>query len=135
VARAAASYDAAKARFVTWLFTIARNKVLDHHRRTSGVVHLADDIGAPAADEAADLRDLSPEHVAQNRQLAAAIVREVQALPYAQRETFVLVAQQELSLEEVAQITCVGLETAKSRLRYARSALRQRLAGWRVHHE
>jgi RNA polymerase sigma-70 factor (ECF subfamily) len=46
----------------------------------------------------------------------------------------VLFAQCDLALEEVAQITGVGLETAKSRLRYARTTLRSRLAGWTTRH-
>jgi RNA polymerase sigma factor (sigma-70 family) len=134
VARSASSYDAGKSRFVTWLFTIARNKVTDHFRRASGVVHLVAQACDESPDDFADVPQISPEHIAQNRQLAAAIVREVQALPYAQRETFVLFAHNELSLEEVAQITHVGIETAKSRLRYARTTLRHRLADWEVHH-
>ena len=61
-------------------------------------------------------------------------MREVEALPLVQRETFVLFAQAELSLEEVAEVTRVGTETAKSRLRYARQTLRARLASWRAEH-
>ena len=137
VARHGASFDDGKARFVTWLFTIARNKVMDHFRQKQGVVRLAADLGDggealledwPAAPE------VTPERVAHNRQLADALLNEVQALPFVQREAFLLFAQHELSLEAVAQATQVGLETAKSRLRYARQALRQRLASWRSQH-
>ena len=137
VARQAASFDEGKARFVTWLFTVARNTVMDHFRKTPGVVRLAGDVGEhaeAALDDWPDTPAIDPEHVAHNRQLAAALLQEVQALPFAQRETFVLFAHLELSLEEVAQITHVGLETAKSRLRYARQTLRARLAPWRAEH-
>ncbi|MDE2371548.1 MAG: sigma-70 family RNA polymerase sigma factor [Burkholderiales bacterium] len=135
VARAAARFDAAKARFTTWAFTIARNKVMDHHRRQPGVVHLVDDAGlAEVAADPEQSQGWSPERIVENRQLAAAILAEVQALPYAQRETFVLFAHHELSLDEVAQVTGVGVETAKSRLRYARNLLRQRLAAWSHRH-
>ncbi len=133
VARQAASFDPHKARFVTWLFTIARHKLVDHLRHRAGPVVLAADLGEPgeallASHPAA--ANLGPEAIANNRQLAAALLLQVQALPLVQRETFVLFAQHGLGLDEVAAVTQVGLETAKSRLRYARSALRLGLAQW-----
>ena len=137
VARQAATFDASKARFVTWLFTVARNKVMDHFRGAQGVVRLAGDLGEQAEasrDNLADAPTIDPERIVHNRQLAAALLHEVQALPFVQRETFVLFAHHQLTLEEVAQITQVGLETAKSRLRYARQTLRARLAPWRAEH-
>lgn len=134
VARSAASFDAGKARFVTWLFTIARNKVMDHFRADkSAAEQRADDLGLSLADFSDTLSRL-PERVLENRQLSGELLRAVEALPEAQRETFVLFAQMDLSLNEVAGITGVGLETAKSRLRYAREALRADLRAWRPQH-
>ena len=54
--------------------------------------------------------------------------------PHAVRYQFVMFAQAGLSLDEIAQVTGVTVETAKSRLRYARAKLRQSLAGERSAH-
>ena len=51
------------------------------------------------------------------------------ALPAAQREAFLLQAEGAMSLAEIAETTGVPLETARSRLRYARATLRQTLEG------
>jgi hypothetical protein len=56
------------------------------------------------------------------------IVAAVEALPLEQRGVFVMFADAGLSLEEIAHATGVAVETAKSRLRYARAKLRQSLA-------
>jgi RNA polymerase sigma-70 factor (ECF subfamily) len=49
-------------------------------------------------------------------------------LPEEQREVLLLRLERELSLEDIAEITGVGRETVKSRLRYAMEKLRARLA-------
>ena len=51
-----------------------------------------------------------------------------QPLPQEQQEVLILRLEQELSLEEIGQITGVGRETVKSRLRYAMDKLRARLS-------
>ena len=126
VARSAAAFDPRRASFPAWLFTIARRKVWDHFRRVKVAVL------ARAPDEAAaDVPDPSPTPLEQveTRERAERVVAAVDALPLAQRETFVMFAHAGLSLQEIAEATGVALETAKSRLRYARVALRQALAG------
>lgn len=54
-------------------------------------------------------------------------MKHIEALPAAQRETFLLSEEGELTLEEIAAATGVNRETAKSRLRYAVGKLRAAL--------
>ena len=130
VARAARGYRPS-ARFTTWLLTLAHNRLVDAkratrpHERPSAVSAGAD---GPSLIEqlAADPRSEPPER-AQSQQHAAALLAAIERLPAEQRQAFLLHAEGELTLEEIAQVTCTSFETAKSRLRYARSKLRQLL--------
>lgn len=131
IARSAATFDPDKASFPAWLFTIARHKVWDHFRRQKVAV-----LASAQEDAAMMVPDpgQSPLEQVQSRELAQEIVTAVEALPLEQRGVFVMFAQSGLSLEEIAQVTGVTFETAKSRLRYARDKLRQALAGERSAH-
>ena len=120
--RAAPRYEP-RARFSTWLYTLAHNRLIDHHR----VQRLPTDTLDP------ELAIAAPEHenpeaqaqaAAQQRRLIAAL----QGLPLEQREAFLLKEEGGLSLEEIAASTGVGRETVKSRLRYALAKLREVLA-------
>lgn len=110
-----------EASFATWLFRIAHNRLNDHWR---ALKH------RPAAPDDADLRtarvpdphtpDRTLSEFEQRRQLQLAL----DALPDEQREVLLLRLEQELTLEEIGEITGVGRETVKSRLRYAMDKLR-----------
>ena len=132
VSKNAAAFDAGKASFAAWLFTIARHKTWDHFRRQKVAVL------ASAQDDAAMMLvpdpGQTPLEQVQSREVAQEIVAAVEALPLEQRGAFVMFAQAGLSLEEIAQVTGVTVETAKSRLRYVRAKLRQSLAGERSAH-
>ena len=130
VSRHAADFDPAKASFAAWLYTIARNKVFDHFRRQKVAV-LSSGYDTELGEAALIVPDpgQTPLEQVQSRERAEEIVAAVEALPLEQRGVFVMFADGGLSLEEIAQVTGVPTETAKSRLRYARSKLRQALAG------
>lgn len=121
------------AKFSTWLFRIAHNRLMDHfrsHARSRLESYERDDedadpIDPPAAESA------QPERLIERKALAQMLVSHIEALPAAQRETFLLAEEGEMSLEEIAAATGVSRETAKSRLRYALDKLRRGLRGSR----
>lgn len=134
VVRNAAGY-APRARFTTWLYGIARSKLIDHWRRTDPAASLddpvANDPDSSLVDHIAADAAFQPEVQALSRAQARAFVDAVEALPPAQREAFLLHAEGGLTLEEIASLTRVGAETVKSRLRYAMSKLRAAMEDWR----
>jgi len=130
---AAASYEPT-AKFTTWLFRIAHNRLVDHWRKMGRepVDPLPSSDGGddcefdPPAPEGA-----APERQAEQRELAQALLAALSELPEVQREAFLLAEEGGLTLEEIASISGVGRETIKSRLRYATAKLRHKLESWR----
>jgi len=74
-----------------------------------------------------ELWQLDPLAQVQSQDEAAALLIAVEQLPAEQRSAFLLQAEGELSVEEIADATGSNFETVKSRLRYARAKLRQLL--------
>ncbi len=121
-----------RARFRTWLFTLAHHRLVDHFRthHPHASLDATTDDGASLADTLAADSGFGPLRQLQSREQAQALLDALAALPATQREAFLLQAEGGLSLAEIAQTTGVPLETAKSRLRYARASLRQTLEGF-----
>lgn len=131
VVRARQRY-APEARFTTWLYTLARNRLVDHWRsgRSTRMVPLDEDsafeepvAAAPGAGTGGD----DPLVHASDAQLAQRLRSAVSGLPGAQRDAFLLHVEAGLSLEEIARIAGAPAETIKSRLRYAYGRLRAAL--------
>jgi RNA polymerase sigma-70 factor (ECF subfamily) len=139
VIHARSGYDV-RAKFTTWLYTIAHNRLMDHFRtRGRDAVRLVAP-GNPEDDPDAVLDDQPhpdppPERLLERREAAARILAALDALPDAQREAFVLQQEGGLSVEEIAAATGVNRETAKSRLRYALAKLRAALADLSQEHD
>lgn len=121
-----------KAKFSTYLFSIAHRRLQDRWRRSGRRATAFDEsASAPPLDEIADQAAVLPENWIQNVQLRDALLAAIDALPRAQREVFLLKAEMDLSLEEIAAATGAGLEATKSRLRYAVARLRSQLGVWK----
>jgi len=117
---------AVEAKFSTWLYRLAHNRLIDHYRRTQIVrfVPIEGEEDEPAAEIWPASDEPGPEVQVASRQAAAQLRRLVEGLPPAQREAFLLQAEGGLSLEAIAEATGTGRETVKSRLRYAFEKLR-----------
>lgn len=123
--RARASYTV-QAKFTTYLYRLAHNRLIDHYRAQSGSVPASfDDEDGPPLDNVAAARSADPAVSADVRQQARRLLELIEALPAAQREAFLLQQESDMSIEEIALATGVSRETAKSRLRYAAAKLRE----------
>lgn len=110
-----------RARFTTWLYTIAHHRLTDHWRKRGlKVVELQDDdAAAPRADD--------PEARVAGREDLQRLAQAITALPELQREAFLLHAEAGMTVAEIAAATGANEEAAKSRLRYALARLKAAL--------
>ena len=106
-------------KFGSWLFSIAHQKCLQHWRRQKvlelAVDELSDDL--PGDD--------GPRDWLIRKEQEEEFMRLLKELPFPQRSVLLLHFVEEFSLQEIAAITAAQLGTVKSRLHYARRALRK----------
>ena len=122
-----------QASFRTYLFQIARNRLIDFLRQHRKVV-LASELGQNEYDGElfdslvdASHESHSPETAMHKKQQVQELHSAIRALPDEQREALVLQQFNEMSLEEISLLVSAPVETIKSRLRYAMRKLRQQL--------
>ena len=122
-----------QAKFTTYLYRIAHNRLIDHFRRHNGMATLSLDQRDDPDDDPIDV-PADPTQTPEARRWAeeqlTRIVELVENLPSAQREAFLLHEEGGLHVDAIAESTGVNRETAKSRLRYALNKLRQGLEGY-----
>lgn len=107
----------AKAKFTTWLYTLARNKVIDRARHLKVVETFAErDIHHTTED--------GEQSLLRQRQKVA-LKNCLDKLPAVQLDCFLLKEEANLSIKEIAKVVEANSEAAKSRIRYAYKNLRE----------
>ena len=122
------------ARVSTWLHQIAVNNCKNYfkqkdRRREREPVSLDDSIetdGGELSRDVADWRNV-PENRLMDQELARQIQKAVEALAPAYRTVLVLAQMDDMSYEEIAQVTGLSVPAVKTRLNRARNMMRRRL--------
>ena len=111
----------AEAGFKTYLFRLAHNRLVDYYRRNRLKL-----VGEDEQEEHHSSA-LPPEQSLSDQDCVERLKHEIGSLPTDQRDAFVLKEESGLTLEQIGDLSGVGRETIKSRLRYAMKRLRQAL--------
>jgi RNA polymerase sigma factor (sigma-70 family) len=122
-------------RVTSWLFSVARNKIIDRYRRDSSRPQRAELASHAGTDDDAPLTlqeilpDLgnTPEDAYLREMIWDAIMDALDELPTEQREIFILNEMEEKGFREISEETGVSINTLLSRKRYAILSLRKKL--------
>lgn len=123
-----------RAKFTTWVYTIARNHCIDETRkgRFRKTESLNETVGKDGGGEEKIERvtaETPPaDRVAHGQRLRKAIDAALADLPEEQREVFLMREISGLQFKDIADATGVGENTVKSRMRYALTALKKALS-------
>jgi RNA polymerase sigma-70 factor (ECF subfamily) len=125
-----------RARFSTWLFTIANNLALNalrtRRRRPSIPLEVSDSgpMGTRPEEQLVPDRGEAPGHQLQQQELAAVIRRALDGLNERQRMAVVLNKFEDMGYAEIAEVMGLSVKAVKSLLSRARCRLREELQGY-----
>lgn len=113
-------------KFSTWIYKIAHNCAIDHLRRHNGREQsLLAGVEGDSYELPLESGRLSPEQESERKERRLEIESVVRALPAAYRELIILRHSQDLTYEEIVEVTGLPLGTVKNRLFRARDMMRQ----------
>ncbi|HKP45602.1 MAG TPA: sigma-70 family RNA polymerase sigma factor [Pyrinomonadaceae bacterium] len=113
-------------KFSTWIYKIAHNAAIDHVRRNAGRVRSIESQNSTEPQQLAiESKGLTPEQQSEREERRLEIEAVVRLLPTAYRELIVLRHSQDLTYDEIVEVTGLPLGTVKNRLFRAREMMRQ----------
>ncbi len=119
-------------RLLSWLFRIARNRIIDISRKRKPDASLQQPIGGTDSSNTLESVlpnfDQGPERHTSNRELALRIQQAVHALPLEQREVYLMRTEAHMPFKQIAGIQNVSINTSLARMQYAIKHLREALA-------
>lgn len=116
-------------KFLSWLFRIAHNLIIDRARRAKPMVDIqaSSEDGEDVIESQLADRKIGPELEVSGHEIGQRIQAAVQQLPEEQREVFLLRTESDVSFKEIARIQKTSINTALARMHYAVQKLRAEL--------
>ncbi len=113
-------------KFSTWLYRIAHNAAIDHIRRNpQNVLSIETENEDGAYQFQLESQQPDPEQEMQRHEWRTEIDEVVKRLPAQYRELILLRHAQDMSYDEIAEVTALPLGTVKNRLFRARELMRE----------
>lgn len=116
--------------FTSYLYRIARNQLIDWYRRRGISPEVEMDEAMESRSDVIDFQRRtvsSPEKICGDQEAVRILVAAIAELPEIQRTTLMMYLESGMSYKEIADAMGTNRETVKSRLRYARRLLRERI--------
>lgn len=112
---------------IGWLYTIARNKIIDRYRRRKTTVSLQQEREDTTLEELLADSGIDIEKEVIRRAVMDALIEALEELPPEQRDAFIQQAMEGKTFREISEESGVPLNTLIARKRYAVQFLRKRL--------